>query len=159
MNDPGPYRTTFSDLAASEDAQDEFFESLASFMMKNNYDGVDIDWEYPVADDRGGIEADFKNFVNFLKRLRARLNQIGTPKGVSITLPASYWYLKGFDIVGLEPYVDFYNVMTYDIREYSSYKTPGLGNMWLIHTLKTASGTQKSTPSGLTPAPTPTSRK
>lgn len=30
--------------------------------------------------------------------------------------PASYWYLRGFDIVGLEPHVDFFNVMTYDIR-------------------------------------------
>jgi chitinase len=117
MNDPGPYRTTFSDLAKSESAQDEFFESLVTFMMKYNYDGVDIDWEYPVADDRGGIEEDFENFVTFLKRLRQRLAQIGTPKGVSITLPASYWYLRGFDIVGLEPYVDFYNVMTYDIRK------------------------------------------
>ncbi|KAK4143160.1 glycoside hydrolase superfamily [Dichotomopilus funicola] len=134
MNDPGPYRTTFSDLAASEDAQDEFFESLASFMMKNNYDGVDIDWEYPMADDRGGIEADFKNFVKFLKRLRSRLNQIGTPKGLSITLPASYWYLKGFDIVGLEPYVDFYNVMTYDIHGVWDSKVNSLGPYARAHT-------------------------
>jgi len=103
MNDPGPYRTTFSDLAKSESAQDEFFESLTSFLVANNYDGVDIDWEYPVADDRGGIEEDFGNFVNFLKRLRDRLNRTGVPLGLSITLPASYWYLRGFDIVNLEP--------------------------------------------------------
>jgi chitinase len=118
MNDPGPYRTTFSDLAKSTAAQDEFFESLITFMLANNYDGVDIDWEYPVADDRGGIEEDFGNFVTFLSRLRQRLNQLGIPKGLSITLPASYWYLKGFDIVNLEPHVDFFNVMTYDIREF-----------------------------------------
>ena len=43
MNDPGPTRTT-SDLAKSEAAQDTFFESLISFMMANNFDGVDIDW-------------------------------------------------------------------------------------------------------------------
>lgn len=103
MNDPGPYRTTFSDLAKSESAQDEFFESLTSFLAANNYDGVDIDWEYPVADDRGGIEEDFGNFVNFLRRLRDRLNRTGVPLGLSITLPASYWYLRGFDIVNLEP--------------------------------------------------------
>ena len=103
MNDPGPYRTTFSDLAKSESAQDEFFESLVSFMMRHGYDGVDIDWEYPVADDRGGIEEDFGNFVTLLRRLRERLNQTGMRKGVSITLPASYWYLRGFDIVNLEP--------------------------------------------------------
>jgi len=116
MNDPGPYRTTFSDVAKSEEAQDEFFESLVTFLRKNDYDGVDIDWEYPVAEDRGGIEADFKNFVTLLKRLRQRLNQSGVPLGISITLPASYWYLRGFDIVNLEPHVDFFNMMTYDIR-------------------------------------------
>jgi chitinase len=117
MNDPGATRTTFSNVAKSEAAQDEFFEALVTFMMANDYDGVDIDWEYPVADDRGGIEEDFGNYVTLLKRLRARLNNLSVPKGLSITLPASYWYLRGFDIVNLEPYVDFFNVMTYDIRE------------------------------------------
>lgn len=44
MNDPGRTRTTFSDLAKSESAQDEFFESLISFMLANDFDGVDLDW-------------------------------------------------------------------------------------------------------------------
>jgi chitinase len=45
MNDPGPYRTTFSDLAKSTAAQDAFFESLIAFMQLYDFDGVDIDWE------------------------------------------------------------------------------------------------------------------
>lgn len=45
---------------------------------------------------------------------------MGVAKGVSITLPASYWYLRGFDIVNLEKYVDFFNIMTYDIREHNT---------------------------------------
>lgn len=52
--------------------------------------------------------------------MRNRLNQMGVAKGLSITLPASYWYLRGFDIVNLEQYVDFFNIMTYDIREYNT---------------------------------------
>lgn len=44
MNDPGPRRTTFSDLAKSESAQTAFFESLLTFMLANDFDGVDIDW-------------------------------------------------------------------------------------------------------------------
>lgn len=117
MNDPGDYQTVFTNLAASEDAQDQFFESLVTFMARNNLDGVDLDWEYPVADDRGGVDADFDNYVNFVSRLRERLNNLGATKGLSITLPASYWYLRGFDIVNIEPYVDWFNVMTYDIRK------------------------------------------
>ncbi|AEO68677.1 glycoside hydrolase family 18 protein [Thermothielavioides terrestris NRRL 8126] len=134
MNDPGPHRTTFSDIAKSEKAQDEFFESLITFMMANNYDGVDIDWEYPVADDRGGTEADFKNYVTMIKRLRQRLNQLGVPKGLSITLPASYWYLRGFDIINLEPHVDFFNVMTYDIHGVWDANIPSLGPYAHAHT-------------------------
>jgi chitinase len=90
MNDPGPHRTTFSDLAKSEKAQDEFFESLLSFMETHRFDGVDIDWEYPVAEDRGGIEADFDNYVTLLKRLRKRLNASGQRYGLSITLVSIY---------------------------------------------------------------------
>jgi chitinase len=86
MNDPGPYRTTFSDLAKSTSAQDAFFESLITFMQANNFDGVDIDWEYPVADDRGGIKEDFGNFVTLIRRLRQRLNATGRKYGLSITL-------------------------------------------------------------------------
>ncbi|BCS22963.1 uncharacterized protein APUU_31188A [Aspergillus puulaauensis] len=117
MNDPGPTQTTFSDLAASEEKQNTFLESLVSFVLNNGFDGVDLDWEYPVADDRGGKPKDFDNFVTFIKRLRERLNRVPRQIGLSITLPASYWYPTGFDIVHLEPHVDFLNITTYDIRE------------------------------------------
>jgi chitinase len=86
MNDPGPMRTTFSALAKSQSAQDTFFESVISMLATHNFDGIDMDWEYPVADDRGGITADFDNYVTFLKRFRARLNSVGKPVGLSITL-------------------------------------------------------------------------
>lgn len=35
---------------------------------------------------------------------------------LTITLPASYWYLRGFNLYSLEKYVDWFNVMTYDIH-------------------------------------------
>lgn len=139
MNDPGPYRTAFSDLAKSEANQDAFFESLISFMQRHDFDGIDLDWEYPVAEDRGGVPEDYDNLVNLLKRLRQRLNQTGRTYGLTITLvrsvlfrqldsrmsftkifqPASYWYLRGFNLVDIEPHLDWFNIMTYDIREYS----------------------------------------
>ncbi|PWY82995.1 glycoside hydrolase [Aspergillus heteromorphus CBS 117.55] len=134
MNDPGPSKTTFSDLAASEASQDTFFDSLLSFMQSNNFDGVDLDWEYPVADDRGGRPEDFANYVTLLKRLRERLNQSGNHYGVSITLPASYWYLRGFDIVNLEPHVDFFNIMTYDIHGVWDSTNKEIGSFAHAHT-------------------------
>ncbi|GKT64295.1 chitinase [Colletotrichum tofieldiae] len=134
MNDPGPFRTAFSDMAASEANQDAFFDSLVTFLLQHNFDGVDLDWEYPVAEDRGGVEADFKNFSNMLRRLRAHLNRSGKRFGVSLTLPASYWYLRGFDIVNLEPHIDFFNVMTYDIHGTWDSTVRSMGPYAFAHT-------------------------
>ncbi|KAF1812796.1 glycoside hydrolase [Eremomyces bilateralis CBS 781.70] len=134
MNDPGPTRTTFSDLAKSESAQDAFFESLIKFMLENGFDGVDIDWEYPGAEDRGGIPEDFDNFVTFMRNLRNRLNGSGNAFGLSITLPASYWYLKGFNIIELDPILDWFNIMTYDIHGTWDSTVKSIGPYAFAHT-------------------------
>ncbi|KAF4984917.1 hypothetical protein FDECE_16983 [Fusarium decemcellulare] len=134
MNDPGKYRTVFSDLAKSEKKQDAFFDSLITFLKQYNFDGVDLDWEYPVAEDRGGIDEDFENYVNLLARLRRRLNASGQKYGLTLTLPASYWYLKGFDIVNMEQYLDWFNIMTYDIHGVWDENIESLGPYALAHT-------------------------
>jgi chitinase len=134
MNDPGPHRTTFSDLAASESAQDAFFESLITFMQKHDFDGVDLDWEYPVAEDRGGRPEDYDNYVTLLRRLRERLNKTGRHYGVTLTLPASYWYLRGFNLQGIEPYLDWFNIMTYDIHGVWDSTVKAIGPYAFAHT-------------------------
>ncbi|KAL2695054.1 hypothetical protein AAEP93_004177 [Penicillium crustosum] len=106
FNDPGPTRTTF--------------------MTDYNFDGVDLDWEYPTADDRGGREEDFKNLPKFLANLKKSLKGTGGRDGVSITLPASYWYLQHFDLENLHKHVDFFNIMSYDL-----HGKWDLGNQWL----------------------------
>ncbi|KAJ4165704.1 hypothetical protein LMH87_007325 [Akanthomyces muscarius] len=134
MNDPGPYRTAFSDMAKSTKNQDAFFESLITFMQRHDFDGIDLDWEYPVAEDRGGIKDDFANYVQMISRLRRRLNQTGKKYGITITLPASYWYLRGFDIAHLEPHIDWFNVMTYDIHGVWDSTVHSIGPYAYAHT-------------------------
>ncbi|ELR02726.1 hypothetical protein VC83_00837 [Pseudogymnoascus destructans] len=136
MNDPGPTQATFSDLAASENAQENFFNSLITFMMANGFDGVDLDWEYPVADDRGGKAADKENFPKFLQNLRHALDQSGMPDrpGLSITIPSSYWYMRGFDIVKIDPIIDFFNIMTYDIHGTWDSSANSVGALARAHT-------------------------
>ncbi|KAL8862688.1 MAG: hypothetical protein Q9178_001186 [Gyalolechia marmorata] len=117
MNDPDqPTHSTFSQLAASADAQSKFFASLLSFMQTYGFDGVDMDWEYPVAPERSGHPDDFKNYVTFLKNLRNAFGSSGHKYGLSLTLPSSYWYLQHFDIVALEEVVDWFNLMSYDLH-------------------------------------------
>jgi chitinase len=128
FNDPGPTATTFSDLAASIPRQKAFIESLLSFMSTYGFDGIDLgklcdlyvrriltwyfhppDWEYPAADDRSGRDVDFANFPKFMGRMRSALDSAS--KDISITLPASYWYLQHFDLKALAKAVSWFNVM------------------------------------------------
>lgn len=57
-------------MAASREARQAFIASLTSFMRTNSFDGADLDWEYPGAEDRGGIPADTANFVSLLKEMK-----------------------------------------------------------------------------------------
>ncbi|KAF5985649.1 hypothetical protein FCOIX_2003 [Fusarium coicis] len=114
FNDPGPTASLFSDLAASVARQKTFFSSAQSFMSTYNFDGLDLDWEYPVDDKRGGKDYDYKNFPKFMASLKKMMDSGN--KGLTITLPASYWYLQYFDIKKLEPTVDFFNIMSYDLH-------------------------------------------
>ena len=116
FNDPGPTNTTFSSLVASTANQTVFFKSLISFMDQYGIDGVDIDWEYPGSAEREGKPEDVKNYVTFLQNLRSALDAAGniTRLGLTITTPASYYYLKTFDLVNIAPVIDWFNVMTYD---------------------------------------------
>ncbi|KAF5227461.1 hypothetical protein FAUST_11765 [Fusarium austroamericanum] len=116
FNDPGPTATTFSDIAGSESAQKAFIKSLISMMSTYDFDGVDLDWEYPVAKDRSGRDEDFKNFPEFLKNLKQALKSTGGRDEVSLTLPASFWYLQHFDIAAIEKHIDFFNIMSYDLH-------------------------------------------
>ncbi|KAI3088813.1 CAZyme family GH18 [Penicillium roqueforti] len=116
FNDPGPTATIFSDLAASETKQKIFFESLINFLSVHDFDGVDLDWEYPEADDRSGKPEDYKNFPTFMENLRKALDGTGGRNTLSITLPASYWYLQHFDLKELAKHVSFFNIMSYDMH-------------------------------------------
>ncbi|KAF5560716.1 glycoside hydrolase superfamily [Fusarium napiforme] len=119
-----PTATTFSDLVnADETRQRVFFASLILFMQTWGFSGVDIDWEYPVDHDRNGRESDFKAYPRFMKRLKAALRDY--KYGLSVTLPTSYWYLQHFDLENLEPSVDWFNVMSYDL-----HGAWDIGNKW-----------------------------
>lgn len=82
-------------------------------MNTYGFDGVDIDWEYPQADDRGGASADTANYVALVKEMRAAF---GTKYGITVTLPTSYWYLQHFDLTNMQDSVNWFNVMSYDCK-------------------------------------------
>ena len=106
-------RTAFSNMVSSSSNRAKFIAALQNFMQSYGFDGVDIDWEYPAATDRGGVAADTDNFSKLVAEMRSTW---GTSYGISATLPSSYWYLQGFDVVTMANHVDWFNFMSYDIH-------------------------------------------
>lgn len=135
MTDPDqPTRHTFSKLAASASAQEAFFYSLICFLEEHGFDGVDIDWEYPVAPDRSGRPEDLQNFITFLQNLRRALTLGYRRYGLSIAIPAGYYYLQNYNIVELAKSVDWFNLMTYDYHGIWDANNPDVGSVVLAHT-------------------------
>ncbi|KAH6656191.1 chitinase [Plectosphaerella plurivora] len=103
-----------------------FVANIVSFVNEHGLDGIDIDWEYPGAENLGeGVppgEADEgANYLETLKMLKRRMGS----KSVSIAAPASYWYLRGFPIKDIGAVVDYIVYMTYDLHGQWDH-----GNKW-----------------------------
>jgi GH18 family chitinase len=98
FTDPGKWRDVFSDMVTSQANRKTFIKNLLGFLSQYGFDGVDFDWEYPGADDRGGKSTDGVNFTQMLEELRAAIKADGHDYIVTFTAPTSYWYLRHFDI-------------------------------------------------------------
>lgn len=100
-------------MASSAANRAKFISSLKLFMDQYGFQGVDLDWEYPGTSDRGGKLEDTQNLVALVKEMRA---SFGTKYGISLTLAPDYWYLRFFDPKAMEPYVDWFGFMAYDLH-------------------------------------------
>ncbi|KLU89887.1 hypothetical protein MAPG_08856 [Magnaporthiopsis poae ATCC 64411] len=105
----------WGDMASSPENRAKFLGELEKFMIHYGFDGVDYDWEYPGATDRGGKPRDGKNFVELVKDTRAHFKSLNRGWGVSFTAPSSLWYMRHFEIGDMMEHVDFVNLMTYDL--------------------------------------------
>ncbi|KAF3267125.1 hypothetical protein EYR41_010700 [Orbilia oligospora] len=124
FSDPGPTHTTWSDMVATAGNRQKFISSLLSFMAKYKFQGADLDWEYPTAPERGGRSTDPQNYVSLVREMRAAF---GTTYGISLVLAPDYWYLRGMDPKSMEPYVDHFGFMSYDLHGSWDGNNPTLG--------------------------------
>ncbi|SPJ78830.1 uncharacterized protein FTOL_07221 [Fusarium torulosum] len=107
--------------------RETFATNLAKFAKDEGLDGVDIDWEYPGAEDIMvggspiGAKTDGVNYLRFLTTLREKLE---SDMSLSIAAPASYWYLKAFPIDRISKVVDYIVYMTYELHDQWDYGNP-----------------------------------
>ncbi|MEO8747682.1 MAG: glycoside hydrolase family 18 protein [Rhodanobacter sp.] len=124
----------FSEAAATPAGRALFADSAARMLAEHDADGLDVDWEYPGNDSAGitATPADRGNFTALLKALRARLDTLGAAHGGSaarhyrLTIAAAdNRFVDGIDIAAVAPYLDWFNLMTYD---FNNSMTPVTGH-------------------------------
>jgi chitinase len=133
FNDDTGTQHIFSNTVSSKASRAQFKSKLLSFLRNYGFDGVDFDWEYPGAPDRGGKAEDAKNYTQLLKELEAAIADGVTKYEVSFTAPTSYWYLRYFDLKGMAQHVDFVNVLSSDLHGAWDANSP-TGGQVLAHT-------------------------
>ena len=105
----------FPAVAATPESRARFASSCVDFMLTYGFDGIDVDWEYPVSGGLtpGGPE-DTANYTLLLAALRAELDAAGPGHLLTIAGPAGPEKIANIDIPGVAASVDWVNVMTYD---------------------------------------------
>lgn len=111
---------SFSDVAASDSGRDTFAKSAAAFVSKYGFDGIDIDWEFPVegGDNITHRPEDKQNYTLLLAKTRAALDAQGQADGkhylLTIAGGPNVSFTKNTELTEMMKYLDFINVMAYD---------------------------------------------
>ncbi|WEK55483.1 MAG: glycosyl hydrolase family 18 protein [Candidatus Cohnella colombiensis] len=111
----------FSNLAATEETRRAFANSAVKFLRAYDLDGLDIDWEYPVA---GGESynshrpEDKQNFTSLMQTVREALDAAGSEDGryylLSIASGQGDDFVVNADLAKSSQYLDYVSIMTYD---------------------------------------------
>jgi len=117
------WSTYFSDIAMTEESREIFAQSCVDFIVEYGFDGVDIDWEYPV---EGGLDGnhnsilDKQNFTFLLQKIRELLDLQSDIDGndylLTVATTASSIYVENIEVDLIHPYLDWINLMSYDLH-------------------------------------------
>jgi len=85
------------------------------------FDGIALDWEYPVAGGATpGTAADRDNYTALVKAVRAELDAhakaAGRPLRLVVELPGSPQLAANFDVAAMAPAVDWFDVHAFDLH-------------------------------------------
>lgn len=111
----------FTRMVESSRNRQVFISSTISFLREHNFDGLDLDWEYPGQIKRGGRPQDKRNFVLLVKELKEAFNSETRDVNKRLLLTAAVAAGKsnidpGYDVPELSKYLDFISLMTYDLH-------------------------------------------
>ncbi|GAC1474168.1 MAG: glycoside hydrolase family 18 protein [Isosphaeraceae bacterium] len=102
----------FASIVSKPEDEERYIASVMEVIQNFDYDGIDIDWEYP------DTQAEVAGFERLCRQFRNKLDTLGKTKGrpMLLTMAASSnpGTLKWLDTKQLLASMDWINVMTYD---------------------------------------------
>ncbi|MFZ6655143.1 glycoside hydrolase family 18 protein [Undibacterium sp. TJN19] len=110
-NDDSPTVGRYHTAAATAENRKKLAQSCVHFMREYGFDGLDLDWEYPRAEDA-------QNFVALLKEMRLQLKQAGKTNQLSIAVAGGAFNMARtyLQLPQIAAQVDYVNLMSYDFN-------------------------------------------
>jgi chitinase len=141
--------TYFSDAARTASSREAFVGSCIDLYVNGNlpeangaggqgaaagvFDGIDLDWEYPISGGASGThhsKDDGANFTLLLDEFRQQFEMIGRPELLlTIAAPGSEYRAQNYNIGDDHPYLDYVQLMTYDFHGDWENRTGHLTNL------------------------------
>lgn len=112
----------FSEAASTEAGRKRMADSAVRILTEYPFDGIDLDWEYPCYGEAGIASSpdDKTNFTLLLKTMREALDLKGAQDNrhysLTIAAGADQYYVDGTEMDQVQQYLDFVQLMTYDMR-------------------------------------------
>lgn len=102
----------FSEMAADSLKRLSFARACREIVDRYDLNGIDIDWEYP-GSSASGISSSPADKANYNLLMRDLRQALGNDRLLTLAAPADASF---YDFPGLLPYVDFINIMAYDLN-------------------------------------------
>lgn len=104
----------FSKVAASPALRQRFIREAVAFCKQYNFDGIDLDWEYP-AQREGNETVDKENHAVWVEEMRKVFDREGLLLSAAVA-SAEFSSSISYDIPRVAAALHFINVMTYDMH-------------------------------------------
>lgn len=103
----------FSEAMSSSSSRTKLVNSIMEVLDEYQFDGIDIDWEYPTSSVAGitSSPSDRNNLTLFSNELVERMKNYRSDLIYSIAIAPSNTF---YDLTALNKCVDYFNLMTYD---------------------------------------------
>lgn len=112
-------QSLFATASSTPESRTTFANSVVRFLTTYDFDGVDLDWEYPVT--RQGTTDDYANYPLLVEAVRDALDAETSSSGkvylITLAIPVSPDKLDaGYDLDALSVHVDWFHLMSYDVH-------------------------------------------